>query len=675
MLDMLTADVQHHDHSGLHLHAHTHHGHVQQGNGSFFAQMPLSLLGSVLRRQSPAPGPQDQAGDHLPQSQVTTQASTPAISPVPSRPVSVSSLASADERPRKRTVKPKTTFNLAHPPPLAGPRHKLHLRQKVLLQLHQVIPGRRPKPVYELIPFSLLAPRSTRRLARTFNSKDRLGPGDLLLVRAEDYGTHQEDEKTDDERWGTREVIGIICPAKRSERDPADRTELLMDDGSHWEVTNMANGGYEFAYTDEHGLTLKRRWIPKPAASRRTSTMSNPDSLPSPGLGPEDKKFNFSTISPNSRRHPVIASLSRARIDVQDTYTIPSATQPPTPGPQSSFSDPLRTPASVTSMPDLHSFLDKDADRHRIVTDESLRRFILLSGIWIALAENWSAAYSTTKSLSCPYTPSSPCSSRPTPNRAVSMSFLDSPRSVSPASTIDDTRRNTTIPKLFRSGSSKAVSASSSGINTNVLASPTLTINSTQTSPANSPIFKVKNRSRRANSTGTADLNPRATSARKQRFPLAFEDQTLAETEEERQSKRSMELLRIKTDLRETPVPSVPTPAVSLTPGVLSPTLQPSPEIVTSPPSPEPNARTRKTQSAYNPLTTAGLWDSGVEKQGVKRRPTSMVVLGSRRGRDKVKSKDRAKEKNKEKDNDKDREKGKKGFRQRLAQLFRREKS
>lgn len=669
---MLTADVQHHDHSPLHhLHAHSsHHGHAQQGNGSFFAQMPLSLLGSVLRRQSPAPGPADHAGEEQLQSRLTSQATTPAISPVPSRPASVSSLASADERPKKRTVKPKTTFNLAHPPPFAGPRHKLHLRQKVLLQLHQVIPGRRPKPVYELIPFSLLAPRSTRRLARTFNSKDRLGPGDLLLVRAEDYGSHHEDEKTDDERWGTREVIGIICPAKRSEKDPADRTELLMDDGSHWEVMNMPNGGYEFAYTDEHGLTLKRRWIPKPATSRRTSPTSNSDPLASPTLNPEEKKFNFSTISPISRRHPVIASLSRAKIDVQDTYAIPSATQPPTPSAQTSFANPLPTPASVTSITDLTSFLDKDADRHRIVTDESLRRFILLSGIWVSLAENWSAAYSTSKSLPCPYTPSSPCGTRPTPNRAVSMSFLDSPRSVSPASTIDDTpRRSTTIPKLFRSGSSKTLSASSPVINTNIVGSPTITITSTQTSPANSPLVKTKTRSRRANSTGTADLNPRTTSARKQRFPLAFEDQTLAETEEERQSKRSMELLRIKTDLRERPVPSVPGPAVQLAPGVLSPTLQPSPEIVTSPPSPELDERRRKTQSAYNPVTTAGLWDSGVEGQGkgVKRRPHSMVLLGSRKGRDKERKLDRVREKDKDKE--------KKGFRHRIAQLFRREKS
>jgi hypothetical protein len=637
MLDMLTADAaakhghgsDHHAHL-LHLHSHS----PQEGNGGFL-QMPLSLLGSLLRGQTPSPAPaipQDDARD----TPLTTTTSTPAITPTPSRPASLSSLASGEDRPKRRSPKPKTTYNLAQPPPVTGPRHKLHLRPKVLLQLHQVVPGRRPKPVYEVIPFSLLAPRSTRRLARTFNSKERLCPSDLLIVKAEDYEHTHDEEKTDDERWGTREVIGIICPSKKGDKDPSDKTEVLMDDGTSWEVTNMPNGGYEFSYTDEHGLTLKRRWILKPPHSRRVSAMSNPGS---PGFGPEEKKFNFSTISPYSRRHPIIAGLSKASISVQDSYTMPSATSPPTPG---GFASPLPTPASITSITDIASFTD--SDKLPVQTDDALRRFIVLSGIWVAFSENWSPAYSSSKAAVCPYPLHTSGTSRPTPNRAVSMSFLDSPRSVSPASTIDDNHRPKL--KLFRSSTHKSNGSPSPSFPAPISSptSPTVTP-STRPSTATPPI--IKTRGRRANSTGNADLGPR-TSTRKTRFD--FEDQTLAETEEERQSKRSMELLRIKTELTTPITPALPSaPAQILIP-------PPAESACLSPPSPD--HRSRKTQSAYNPVTTAGLWDSGVvvDGPGLKSRPTSLVIGKEKQEKAKVKSQRR-------------------GFRKRLIEMFRREKS
>lgn len=647
-----------------------------QTNGSYFPQMPLSLLGSVLRKQpaSPAPAPSEPEegpptaspatplstsqhrhlhNGHAPIPKLVTAEldCTPASSPSHSRPASLSSTASQDGRPRKRAHRPKTTFNLAQPPPASHPRSKLHLRPKVLLQLHQVVPGRRPKPVYEVIPFSLLAPRSTRRLARTFNSKDRLCPTDLLIVKAEPYDNSHEEERTDDERWGSREVLGIICPGKKVDRDQCDKTEVLLDDGSSWEVTRMANGGYEFSYTDDHGLTLKRRWIPKGPHLRRISTMSNSSqTLPSPMAGPEEKKFNFSTISPLRRRHPVIASMSRASIDVLDTYVMPSATSPPTPGPShSNFSTPLPTPASI----DATSFLEKDDERLRVHTDDGLRTFIVLSGIWVALSENWSPAYSGPQSIAHPSPLTTSMTSRPTPNRAVSMSFLDSPRSVSPASTIDENRR--TIPRLFRAGTQRLQSSTSF-----TSSGPSPAAN--KAFPPSSPASKIKTRSRRSNSTGNADLISKSHSHRK-RFGLPFEDQSLPETEEERQTKRSNEVLRIKEMALSTAAttPSSPPPNLNSVPVQI---IEP-PAEVQSPPSPSPTARERKTQSTYNPVTTAGLWDSGVvEGPKLKSRPTSLVVLNSKkekakRKQEKEREKERERTKGKENGKDKEREKDK----------------
>lgn len=662
--------------------------------------MPLSILTSVIRKQTPtlsndsnldAPTVEPVASTSstlLPTSTVPSSTSNPPLmtapvlhtlqradSPALSRPASSSSTATAstDVKPRKRHSRPKTIYNFAQPPPITAPRSKLHIRPKVLLQLHQVIASRRPKPVYEVIPFSLLAPRSTRRLARTFNSKEKLGPNDILVVKAEEYEQKEEAEKVDDEHWGTRDVIGIICPPKKADKGSHDTTELLMDDGSSWDVTYMTNGGYEFNYTDHHGLVLKSRWIPKPAHSRRTSAMSTSSfGNTSPAVGAEDKKFNFSTISATSRRHPIIASMTRSGIEILDSYNMPTATSPPTPL-TPSFT--VITPG-VTPVLDPASFMDMHSENISVTTDDALRRFITVSGIWVAFCENWSPAYASSKNATCPYNLTTSGIRPSAPTRAVSMSFLDSPRSLSPASTSDENHRS--IPKLFRSGTTKSHRNSS-------FTSSTPIPDSTKSSPSSSP--RVKNRSRRSNSTGNADLKTRNGSVRR-RFGVAFEDQALPETEEERQIRRSTELLRIKEfSLPDTP-PATTTPTPTSVPAeVLA--EESAPETRTS----SPDLRSRKTQSAYEPVTTAGLWDSGViDGSGPKSRPTSMFVANRKKEKEeKKKERSKSKEKKRDKEIEKERKRqakqlakeqqkedghNKQGrFRQRFLGIFRRDKS
>ena len=641
---LLTADT-----ARKHGHEHSlpHSPSSHSTNGSFLVQMPLAILGSVLRRQTPSPSlavdTRTNASDATtPQKQVMTPSShTPSVTPSPSRPTSSGSSAAAVEKPKKRAARSRTSYICARPPkPVDCLSTKLHLRPKVLLQLHQIIPSQRPKPTYEIIPFSLLPPRSTRRLARTFNTRERLGPNDLLVVKAETYGSHDGETKSDDDSWGSREVVGVICPAKSDK----ETTEICMDDGmSRWEVTDMPNGGFEFNATDEHGLTLKARWVLKPAHSRRVSGMSASSQLsPTFPPGHDEKKYTFSTISANSRRHPIIATMTRGRIDIMDSYSMPSATSPPTPG--SLMQSPALTPGSI----DMDSFISND--QLPVHTNDALRRFILVTAVWVA-----SQNFCSSSTANQPSTPSLEISNtfRISNSRTVSMSFLDSPRSASPASTVDN-ENHRSFPRLLRTGMERLPRSTSF---TESSPSPV----STKAPPSASP--RQKTRSRRANSTGNANLHSMSGSMRR-RYGLAFEDQALPESEEERQTKRSVELLRIKelalpttiertssesptrdTTRRSTgatvPSPIAIPPASNITPPILSPSLL-------SPPLPDPD-RARKTQSAYNPITTAGLWDSGVtERPGFKSRPTSMFVLN-----EKKKKQDRKRERSKSKEDKK----------------------
>jgi hypothetical protein len=157
------------------------------------------------------------------------------------------------------------------------------------------------------------------------------------------------------------------------------------------------------------------------------------------------------------------------------------------------------------------------------------------------------------------------------------------------------------------------------------------------------------------------------TGSMRRRYGLAFEDQTPLESEEEKQSKRSTELLRIKELALPSPLerPSMENSSPETTsktfpgpipsPIVIRPSSdEPSQKAplsapLLSPPLPDPE-RARKTQSAYNPITTAGLWDSGVtEGPSLKARPTSMFVMNERnkkeeKKRERSKSKEHRKE-------------------------------
>jgi hypothetical protein len=173
----------------------------------------------------------------------------------------------------------------------------------------------------------------------------------------------------------------------------------------------------------------------------------------------------------------------------------------------------------------------------------------------------------------------------------------------------------------------------------------------------------------------------------RKRYGFAFQNQALPESEEERQVKRSGEILRIKElalpiserssseepAAEPTPLPTI----VAIPPPISIPQTSPtSPTPLLSPPllSPDPKdpERSRKTQSAYNPITTAGLWDSGVsERVGLKSRPTSLSVI-----LDKQKKQDRKRERSKTKE---DRKLDKEGewhrFKRGVRDLFRREKN
>ncbi|RMX71017.1 hypothetical protein D0869_16063 [Hortaea werneckii] len=269
---------------------------------------------------------------------------------------------------KKKSNRPKTRFSICHPPPASLTRQKLHRRPRSLLQLHRITANARPRPAFEVVPSANFSVRLTRAITKIYKAKHSLCPNDIVVLRAEKYSTEAEDEDGE-----VRDVIGLICKGRKDDSAfNGGKAKVCMASGHEWEAYPLMNGGYEFFSTDEHGLGLTVRWVPK----RRKD-----------GSKSKNKQFNFSTISPNSRRHPIIANLSKTGLEINDSYRMPepAATTP--------LSTPKATPKVSSDSAMQEAVDDEDSDPEQYETDDALREIITMTGIWVTFKEGWSPSF------------------------------------------------------------------------------------------------------------------------------------------------------------------------------------------------------------------------------------------------------------------------------------------
>jgi hypothetical protein len=289
----------------------------------------------------------------------------------------VSSNGGKSKRPSSR---PKTCYTIAHAPPKGNARHKIHVRARPLLQLHQLSQSKRPVPAFELLPSAIFSPSLSRAISKSFPTRHALCPADLAIVKAENY--HQHEASPEQQEEESRNVLALICKGRKCDGNTASKAKLFLQDGSEWEAYSLPNGGYEFFSTDQHGLGVTARWVLKRPRTTRSQSASD---MASPTWAPNDttKKFTFSTISSTSRRHPIIASLSNTSLDINDSYTAPSPV-PTSPGispPASSHEHDQNSQEPVNTITD------------PIVTSQSLRTLITATAVWVTLREGWCPGY------------------------------------------------------------------------------------------------------------------------------------------------------------------------------------------------------------------------------------------------------------------------------------------
>ncbi|KAI5362259.1 hypothetical protein Slin15195_G059100 [Septoria linicola] len=267
----------------------------------------------------------------------------------------------SDLKRSRKSSRPKERMSICHPVPESKVKQRLHRQPRSLLQLHRLQPNARPLPALEVIPSANFSVRLTRAITKVFQAKHGFCANDLVVLKAEKYGTQDEEAQA-------RDVIGLICKGSREEQKIGSGKMLIhMASGKQWEAYTTANGAYECCTTDEHGLKETVRWVPK----------KNKDGK---GISSDGtRKFNFSTISPHSRRHPIIANLQKTALDINDSYKVPEPLAV----------TPLGTPSmSATILED--GFDEEVVGRNECTTDDATRQIIYLTAIWVAMREGWS---------------------------------------------------------------------------------------------------------------------------------------------------------------------------------------------------------------------------------------------------------------------------------------------
>ncbi|KAI9375285.1 hypothetical protein BJX61DRAFT_531700 [Aspergillus egyptiacus] len=272
----------------------------------------------------------------------------------------------------KQPSRPKTTYQLAHPPTNARHR-RLKLRPRLLLQLQRVSATSRPVPVFDVLPSTMFRPRLTRKAPPILRGKRGLGPNDLVVTSSDLYETTAGDAEkslsSDEEDGDRREVMATICQPLKDDALSKGKAEICFNCGQAWEATPLPNGSYEFVAKKGMGL-MTVRWVRRGPKKQRISAPPGPTTV-----AEDTRRFTFSVIDPDTRRHPVIASMTRNNLEVYDRYTIPS-TAPSSP----------TTAMSVIS----DGSEDVPMDQQVIETDENLRMLIIITSIWVAFREGWS---------------------------------------------------------------------------------------------------------------------------------------------------------------------------------------------------------------------------------------------------------------------------------------------
>lgn len=400
------------------------------------------------------------------------------------------------KRRRKSSIS-NSHYHFAYAAPTQRQKTRiLQIRPEKLLQLQYIPQGSRPVPVLDVLPSAVIVPRLFQKFPRMFRGKAELGVNDVMVVRSESYGITEEESgggsDSDEESFANRELLAVICQARKDAGKSLGKAEIVLADGSAWTATPILKDSFEFTKTDDSGVQVTARWSKRTGKGKRLDFLEPLDQI-------HEQVHTFSLIDPSTRRHPIIATLSPNNLRVNDYYlpVLPTSVTSTPPSPTRS-----PEPGSTASLP-------PSLDRSPIFVDEALKTFIEVTAIWVGLRKGWCSYFKYDDSMN---TPSSTMRSRvasgaPGPNLSISVAENG------PASPLS--RSGT--PELIRSPLAAVgdkVRRSCTTASTPTASSPKVSIAAPQRTVSTGSAFMQRNAARRGYSypsisnTSEDDLSP-----------------------------------------------------------------------------------------------------------------------------------------------------------------------
>lgn len=273
--------------------------------------------------------------------------------------------------PPRKLLRSKTSYYLAQPPP--GSHHS---SRSLVVQLQKLSNITRPLPTFDVLPASVFAPRLKRKVGKFFNHG--VGMQDLVFLTSEDF------EDDDEESLSSRHMVASVSVENKKVHGEEGKgpkvTVIRLDSGPQWEISQTSSGGYEFVAHEDTGNMLVARWNPKSTNPRRRSYQTQISDSGDDG----EKKFQFSLVDPNSKKHPILGHLTKQTIEINDHYSPSSTSSPPT---SPITTPPQSRPGSPVNPSFLGSTLQPVDEKIMVKTSERVRALILVSGIWVALRE------------------------------------------------------------------------------------------------------------------------------------------------------------------------------------------------------------------------------------------------------------------------------------------------
>ena len=311
-------------------------------------------------------------------------------------------------------LRTSTTFHIAHPAPTLTQKQRLiHIRPRLLLQLQRLSRDSRPEPAIDVLPSAVVVPRLAQKFPRMFRGKAVLGMNDVLLIRSEEYdspeGSTTDTADSDEESLTTRDMMAVICQMPKDAGGALGKAEIVLSEGSVWTATPLPHGLYEFTTVDENANRTTARWV-------KRSTRRNSADFSSGAPGANPFKYTFSIIDPNSRRHPIMGTLTQSTLDIPDFYTSVSSSakkHPPT--------------SHIRPLSGEHDSMDDEPapERTTHAVDEDVKRLVQVTGIWVALREGLSPYF---KYSDCMAASTSTTAKSGSHGRARSVSLTPEPR-------------------------------------------------------------------------------------------------------------------------------------------------------------------------------------------------------------------------------------------------------